>query len=96
MITFKKFLESTDPLKDVEIDMFFRKVFDMPKQEAVDARDWYTGEMDWFDMNTDARDYIITYIERHYESLEDMNGSQIADRCEAIVSQLMHNHGVSL
>jgi hypothetical protein len=62
VISFKQFLESADPLKAIEIEMFFRKELDLPKEEAEEAAEWFQHEKDWDHLEPDTIDHIIDYV----------------------------------
>lgn len=74
LLTFKQFLESSDPLLTTQVEMFFRQELDLPKEEAKEAALWMEDETLWLDLEGDTRDHVLDYVEEHiYKNIYDMS-----------------------
>jgi hypothetical protein len=98
MKTFKQFLESKDPLKDTEIEMFFRQELGLGRESAASAREWVLGDADWGDLEGDTWDHILDYIgdvtDRDIYSMKSHVIEEFA--LEKISMQMLNKYGIEL
>lgn len=89
MLNGMKLKEDVDPLLDVQIEMFFRKEIDMPADAAREATLWVTDEKDWGDLEGDARDWVLDYVEKEVPNIYDMSKWAAIDKALEVVTDVM-------
>lgn len=90
MLNGMKLKESADPLLDTQIEMFFRKELDLPREEATEAMLWINGEKDWRDLEGDTRDHVLDYVSRDLNPhIYKLAAGYISQHCEDELVRLM-------
>lgn len=94
----KQLLEMTDPLKDLEIEMFFRKELDLSKEEAVEAREWVQGDGYWGDISPDVWAKILDYADLTMDEDDFSYGPEQVqlDAHESIVMTMRRKYKIKL
>jgi hypothetical protein len=59
--------EEEDPLRDLQIELFFRKELDLSPSQAKFAAQWAKNEIDSDGLPTDVWDYIVDWAAAQYD-----------------------------
>lgn len=86
--------EEQSPLKDLAIELFFRKEFKADKDQARELRLWYQDEKDWNDLEFWARDLLVArWGPDKFHNYDDADVSY-SDLVYDKVSAIMMKHGL--